>query len=304
MFETPMRPLYAVWSGVAVIALIFIYSLGFTVTATAALVLVLPLALLVTGLLARRIGYPKVALALEGNALLYFGGIVLMFLLFPMTAVSGPYADSMLSGWDQRLGFNWFTYLEYSRPITRVLQVAYNSFGWQPALVVIILAATSRILVLRQFMLAVFFASMITAAIFPLVPAEAPFAFYNITPEMYPELKATGTRDFLIIMEAVREGHRVISPEVFTGVVAFPSFHAAMAVVLIWAFWSLSFLRWPAVLLNFLMLASTPVIGNHYLVDILGGIAVASVSLLLARHFFAGKGSESASNSKNEPNLK
>ena len=37
---------------------------------------------------------------------------------------------------------------------------------------------------------------------------------------------------------------------------------------------------------NVLMVAATPVIGAHYVIDIIAGVAVAAGSILLAKHLF------------------
>jgi membrane-associated phospholipid phosphatase len=284
LIEQQQISLYVAWLASAMIAVILIIVTGFTVTFSAVLVLATPVYLVIGGLLCRRIGLTRLCCALEGLGLFYSLSLILMFVLFPLTAMSGSYADTTLSSWDHAIGFDWRAYLELCRPFTRPLVLAYNSFAWQPVLVVLALSARYQQTVLRQFLMALFFAAAITALIFPLMPAQAPFEFYNITPAVFPELIATGTRDFLPLMDSVRNGARVISPETFTGVVAFPSFHAACALLFAWALWNVPLLRWPVALLNTVMLASTPVIGNHYLVDVFAGLAVGLIAILLARN--------------------
>jgi hypothetical protein len=46
-------------------------------------------------------------------------------------------------------------------------------------------------------------------------------------------------------------------------------------------------LRWPALLINVLMLVSVWTQGNHYFVDSLGGIAVAAMAIWIARAIVA-----------------
>ncbi|HEV7233383.1 MAG TPA: phosphatase PAP2 family protein, partial [Sphingorhabdus sp.] len=266
--------IYVAWLSSAMITAVLILAMDFTVTASALFVFAFPIYLIAGGMLCRRIGLHRLCSALEGLGFYYSCSLLLLFVLFPLTAISGSYADPMLSSWDQAIGFDWRTYLEICRPYTRQLVLAYNSFAWQPVLVILVLSCLDRQFVIWRFLLALFFSASLTAAIFPFVPAQAPFEFYHITPAMFPELIATGTRDFLPLMESVRNGARVISPETFTGVVAFPSFHAATAILFIWASWNVRLLRWPIALINAVMFASTPVIGNHYLVDVIAGLAV------------------------------
>ena len=67
------------------------------------------------------------------------------------------------------------------------------------------------------------------------------------------------------------------------GLITFPSFHAAGAVLLAWGFRSVPLLGIPFVALNIAMLATIPVIGSHYFVDVIGGIAVAALAIAGSR---------------------
>jgi len=67
------------------------------------------------------------------------------------------------------------------------------------------------------------------------------------------------------------------------GLVSFPGFHAAAAVMLGWGYWSLPWLRWLFLALNVAMTLSAIPIGGHDLADILAGILVAVLSILCAR---------------------
>ena len=67
------------------------------------------------------------------------------------------------------------------------------------------------------------------------------------------------------------------------GIVTFPSFHAASAVLYAWALWPVRWMR-PIVVLAFTaMLAATPINGGHYLIDIIAGIAIAVLAIVAAR---------------------
>ena len=68
-------------------------------------------------------------------------------------------------------------------------------------------------------------------------------------------------------------------------VVTFPSFHAAAAVIYIWAVWPLRLLRWMSLLVYSTMLVATPIGGGHFLADVLAGVAVAILSIVAANRF-------------------
>jgi membrane-associated phospholipid phosphatase len=67
------------------------------------------------------------------------------------------------------------------------------------------------------------------------------------------------------------------------GIVTFPSFHVAAAVLLAWAGANLPLLRYPMIVLNILMLLSAIPIGGHYLIDVIAGCLVAVGSIIAAR---------------------
>jgi membrane-associated phospholipid phosphatase len=67
------------------------------------------------------------------------------------------------------------------------------------------------------------------------------------------------------------------------GIVTFPSFHAASAVLYAWALWPLWWMRPIAIIANGAMLASTPIDGGHYFIDLAAGIGVAVLAIAAAR---------------------
>jgi hypothetical protein len=66
------------------------------------------------------------------------------------------------------------------------------------------------------------------------------------------------------------------------GVVTFPSFHAAAAVLYAGALWPVRWIRWLALLPNAAMLVAKPIGGRHFLADVIAGIIVAGLSIVAA----------------------
>ena len=67
------------------------------------------------------------------------------------------------------------------------------------------------------------------------------------------------------------------------GIITFPSYHAALAIVLGWALWQVAWLRWPGVVVNGLVVAATPIDGGHYFVDVFAGAVIAALAIAAAR---------------------
>jgi membrane-associated phospholipid phosphatase len=136
-------------------------------------------------------------------------------------------------------------------------------------------------------------ALVVTTVISALVPAIGAFYGFGISIADYPVFNPGAFESALHDIPRVRDGSlRVLDLGAITGIVTFPSFHAASAALYLWALWPVKWLRPVTLFANIAMLAATPLVGGHYFIDIFAGIAVAVVSILAAgkvcRHVLAG----------------
>lgn len=280
MTERRALPAYALVALGLLLTAIAVPLAGFTVAPSVWTGFFLMPFIAVAGMLARRIGLSRLATALESGALLYGQGLSLLLLLFPLAAFSAPYADAALAKADSALGFDWVAYARLIEPAIDPLVLAYKSFHWQPALLIAALIATAQTDRLWRLVTAASVAGLATAALFPLFPARGAFVHYQLTGYA---LKGDGPLAFSPILDLLKSGHRVISPDLFTGLVSMPSYHAASAAMFVWAGWRVRLLRWPLLALNLALCAAAIVVGGHYLVDILVGLAIGAASVGLTR---------------------
>lgn len=210
----------------------------------------------------------------------FLGGL----LTYGAAAAGFPYRDAELLAADRWLGFDIKAYLAYldAHPFLAALfPRVYLSIMRQPIIVVAALTLTGRLERLHDFSVALIVSLIVTIAIFTLVPAISWYAFLHIDGDAFPNLVIF--TDFAAHLDDVRTGSlQAISLADLRGIIAFPSFHAAAAVLGAWAFWPLRFLRWPMLVVNALMVVATPIVGVHYLVDVVGGLAVGGVAVLAA----------------------
>lgn len=77
------------------------------------------------------------------------------------------------------------------------------------------------------------------------------------------------------------EPNFVLNERTASGIVNFPSVHAGLAMLLIWAAWPTK-LRYPVLLLNAVMIIAALTHGAHYLADVISGLllAVATIGAL------------------------
>lgn len=199
-----------------------------------------------------------------------------------------PMADNRLSSWDEATGFDWRTYFEIvaqNEALRVTLAWAYTSLTLFSviAYLVMFLDGDQRrpLFFLETFTFAAVFCTLSGA----LFPARAAVDFYlgpNADLSMFPVEPGLY---HLASLERLRDGAPVqLVLGQLPGLVTFPSFHTAAAVLLAVATWR-SWLFAPACIYAVTVIASTPVYGGHYFVDLIAGAVVALViSLLWARH--------------------
>lgn len=232
---------------------------------------------LVAAWLARRVGFSSIAAWLETTTLIYLVGLAGWAVLFPGTALSLPFADPWLSAGDKALGFD-FGALDravHGWPLYRI----YFSFSWQAALIVPVLVFTKRDA--WPLVYALTLAMVLTCLVYPFAPAMGPRVYNGLTA---PDRQT-------LMIEALRDHHvRTITRGMLVGMVSFPSFHAAAAAIYAWAMWPVRFLRWPFVLLNVAVICTTMTEGDHYLVDVFGGLAVAWLAIAVTSRLYGRYG--------------
>ncbi|WP_197018445.1 phosphatase PAP2 family protein [Sphingomonas sp. URHD0057] len=220
--------------------------------------------------LGRRAGFTRVATWLEATALLFIQAAAGWALFFPATVWALPYADRWLSAADQAVGFDFPSLYRAVR--NWPFRTIYHSFDWQPPLIILILVLARRDV--WTFVLAIAVSLVMTAVVYPFAPAIGPVGYYGLGP--------VGSWTHMI--DAMRDhGVRVISPKMMVGMVSLPSYHTAIGVICVWATWPLRILRWPFVAINAAMIFSTIPYGQHYLIDLIAGGAVAVVAIIIAK---------------------
>jgi len=219
-------------------------------------------------------------------------GQILLIPLFmtPLTYVAAtfnlPFKDVGLNAIDQTLGLDWFSYFKFIYGHHALLVCAvwsYAMINWQTFGVPVMLGIAHRYQRLQEFTLAFGLALIITTFISIFVPAMGTYDLLNYLPD--PEIFTPSAYvDYLRVQPLIRAGHlRELDLWSLIGIVTFPSFHAATAVLYLWAFWGVKWFRLIAAPMNGAMILATPLVGGHYFIDVFAGIAVAVVSILLAR---------------------
>src|SRR5260370_18456085 len=132
----------------------------------------------------------------------------------------------------------------------------------------------------REFLLANLAAFAIGVPLFALLPAVGPWYYYHLAPNP-PQASCSAQ------LLSLRLPGAYVFQEQAAGVVCFPSFHVVWAILCAAALWGFRPIRIPIALLSAMIIASTLTTGWHYFSDVLGGVAVAAISMAIARVYSA-----------------
>jgi len=221
------------------------------------------------------------------SCLLVLWSCVLSFLLkFPMYLAArsrSPLKDNFLARIDNDMGFQASTVVHWMAHhpwMATFFSLSYDALFPLMVLGALIPAVRYRFQAVKELIVATSFATIVGAVLFRFIPAIGPWSVYGYAPST-AQLRC---QDLLLSL-------RSNSPHVLdlneSGIVCFPSFHTLLAVVSCVALWSIKPLRIPAVALAACVVLSTLTSGWHYLVDVIGGLLLAVLSIAVARGFTA-----------------
>jgi len=186
-----------------------------------------------------------------------------------LVSTNAPLVDAALARWDNALGFDWVghgRWLHQHRWLEQLLGWAYMSLLVQFAVVIIYLGFTGRYRELSDFCGVLVLTTVIGDVVSVLWPAAG--ASKHFAAQLVSDVSMLS--DF----EPLRNGMlRSIPVDAVQGLVSIPSFHTILALLFMNAMRGTR-LALPFVLLNTLVLLSTPRFGGHYLVDMIGGVVV------------------------------
>ncbi len=227
----------------------------------------------------RKIEIARMLIAVGQLAIVIIMGLMLSY---AASAVPFPYRDAELHAFDRWLGFEREAYMAFLKQHTglrEVLYFAYSTIMHQTLLVCVVALVARRIDRLQAYVIAFSFAVTATAVIAIFIPAANALIYVDQAPTNLSTLP-DGGHSYFPTLEALRAGtQRIIDFGGMEGLIAFPSFHTANAILFVWALWPIRLLRFPMLVLNFLLIASTPLAGAHYFVDLIGGAAVAFAAI-------------------------
>ncbi|MDR9772137.1 phosphatase PAP2 family protein [Rhizobium hidalgonense] len=251
---------------------------GFAQLSTVALIFLLGF-----GLLCHWRGIPSLLCIVEctGFGLLLTSPLVVStYIAF---ALKLPLQDQQLLQLDRFLGIDWMSLIAFfdAHPLlAKSLMLAYQAFHYQLLFLPIVLSLCGHrsraYQVVGTYGLICVIASIITIW----YPALGTYTDFSLRPGDLKNINGILGVEYVPQILAVRDDPNfVLQLEHASGIISFPSVHAAVAVLCSWGAWAIRWIRFPMMLLNTLMLLAAITEGGHYVVDLVAGIGVAGFSI-------------------------
>jgi hypothetical protein len=195
-----------------------------------------------------------------------------------------PLADDDLARLDAMLGLDWLTFAKWvaAHPlIVAAFELAYTGLALVVLTVFVALWIVGRIDRAKEFVRLVFstgLAATVIGAAFPAKAAMDRFASLHMRDIFGP----TAGVYHLPYLQSLRSGlPHVFNLHELPGMVVIPSYHTACALLIMHACRGITVLQVLAIFYSVVMIASTPIMGGHYFIDLIcGGILVAIVLLI------------------------
>jgi hypothetical protein len=190
-----------------------------------------------------------------------------------------PFApiDLLLQRWDRALGVDVAAVLHWTaaRPALRSgLEKCYDSTNYQLMFAPLVAGLAQDRRRMRVFLYAIVYSSLLGFLFYYFFPSSGPAAVFA-SPDFVSIQRATSMKFYQV-------HHFLKVTTMQGGMIAFPSFHVAWSVLVTYAALPCKRVFYPLAVLNFMAVASTVLLGWHFLVDVPAGIALAAVSLIAA----------------------
>jgi len=225
----------------------------------------------------------RLSTMLFGTAFLVVFSAAFSLLNYLLLTVAGPRIDWLLAKADRMLGIDWPALMAFMTGYPRidaVLQFCYGSVMPQIAMLIIALSFTGQCERVYRLCLSIAIGAMLTVFFWTAFPSFGAFSVYDLPPQVAAHLNLALDGHYAQELKALlANGPGPISPTSAKGLVGFPSFHGALAMLVAWYAREVKVLRWPVAALNAVVLVATPIQGGHHVVDLLGGLAVAFAAI-------------------------
>lgn len=209
-----------------------------------------------------------------------------------------PMQDALLAQGDAILGFDWLGYahwLDRTPVFADVLSNCYNSLTVVSCFAFLAIVLAGDLDSAGDFIGLFFVAAVLISSLGMFFPADGAMVYFAASSDTLKHISNSAGTWFVAPLHEVRTNpHHVFMISSLPGLTAFPSFHTAMGIIVLYCCRTRMWLFIVALVYVPLMIAAAVVFGGHYFVDIIAGVAI-TVGLITVLRRWNGAESRAAS---------
>lgn len=204
------------------------------------------------------------------------------FPMFIAARAPFPLRDELFAHTDRAIGLQVTdvrAWMQASPALTLVFNVSYDLLLPLMTLAIVAPPMVGRTDAGKEFIIGCVVAALISMPIFAVLPGIGAWTQYGYS------ANAAQRSCEMTLLRLKEPGPFELDLSFADGLICFPSFHAILAILAGLALWPVPYLRWLGVVLGAIITLSTLTTGWHYVIDVLGGLAVVVLCVLAAKGF-------------------
>lgn len=230
----------------------------------------------------------RIASTLICSGLLVAFSMVLALFNYLLLPVSAPFIDDYIVKADALLGFHWPNIMAWAAEhpiISIVLKISYMTTMAQLSILIALLGLTGRRQQMDILLLTVIISATFAICFWGLFPSSGAMSVYNLPFEIEAAVAPVVGQEYAAELQRIAvEGPGIIAPYEIRGLIGFPSYHASLAFVALFASFSVKKVFPIFLIVNILILPGTLIHGGHHLLDLIAGFVLFLASWYIAKN--------------------
>lgn len=232
-------------------------------------------------------------LAVELYILVLFGAVGFVFSYLAIES-GWTIRDELFAAADSALGFDWRTYTSFFLQNDLLRVVSLILYVVSPILVGFALfwfCLKGNFNRASEIVAMVILGGILCVVISGLVPSAGGAGYFPADSSFYGGYKVVFDDTYKLTFFRLHDGTGMeISLLRPFALIAFPSYHACLSLVVMLAFRGTAMVGYTIIALNLGSLLSLPVQGGHYLSDVLGGLLIGAITYSVVRRYVETRG--------------
>lgn len=227
----------------------------------------------------------RIGAAMTGTGILIFFTMALSIFNYLLMPTTRPPIDELIVEIDALFGYHWPDVIHFAAEnpvLNTIIKFAYLSTMPQLAILVIILGLSGRVRVLHVLLVGITITATLAVIFWGLYPTHGAKSLFTLPAEIERAADPVVTTAYgQDLLRLAREGPGYITPDDIKGLIAFPSYHAVLSFLALYAAWSIRWLFPIYLVVNILIIPGTVMHGGHHLMDAPGGLVLFLIGIFL-----------------------